>query len=136
MRLAGLIVDDGGERVAILVSSPSDLDDVIPALVAYEIEWNKGYELFSRDLALRRLVEHAAEHGPQPGDEERLREAVGLTPDELTRLSIVWQGGTWQFLSRVAERRKRLAVRMLGGAWNDYDRNSASGVGCPMYLKT
>src|SRR3981081_4636106 len=37
---------DGGERVAILVSSPSDLDDVIPALVAYEIEGNKGYELF------------------------------------------------------------------------------------------
>ena len=31
--------------------------------------------------------------------------------------SIVWQGGTWQYLNRVAERRKRLAVRMLGGAW-------------------
>src|SRR5215471_4692041 len=29
---------DGGEQVAILVSSPTDLDDVIPALVAYEIE--------------------------------------------------------------------------------------------------
>ena len=34
----------------------------------------------------------------------------------------MWQGGTWQFLNRVAERRKRLAVRMLGGAWNDYER--------------
>src|SRR5918911_4914126 len=54
---------DGGERVAILVSSPSDLDDVIPALVAYEIEWNKAYELFSRDTALRRLVERAARDG-------------------------------------------------------------------------
>src|ERR1700716_1139002 len=83
---------DGGERVAILVSSPSDLDDLIPALVAYEIEWNKAYELFSRESSLRRMVERAAEHGPQPGDEERLRDALGLSPAELSRLSIVWQG--------------------------------------------
>src|ERR1700704_660214 len=113
---------DGGERVAILVSSPSDLDDIIPSLVAYEIEWNKGYELFSRDLALRRLVERAAEQGPQPGDEERLSEALGLTGEEFTRLSIVWQGRPWQFLAQVAERRKKIAVRMLTGAWNDYER--------------
>jgi hypothetical protein len=113
---------DGGERTAILVSSPSDMDDVIPSLVAYEIEWNKGYELFSRDLALRRLVEHAAEQGPQPGDEERLREALSVTPEEFTRLSIVWQGRPWQFLAQVAERRKKIAVRMLTGAWNDYER--------------
>src|SRR4029077_78629 len=59
---------DGGERVAILISSPSDLDDVIPSLVAYEIEWNKLYELFSRDSSTRRLVEQAAREGPQQGD--------------------------------------------------------------------
>ena len=94
---------DGGERVAILVSSPSDLDDLIPALVAYEIEWNKGYELFSRDAALRRLVERADETGPQPGDDDRLREALGLSPEELARLSIVWQGNAWRYLAQVAE---------------------------------
>jgi hypothetical protein len=113
---------DGGDRLAVLVSSPSDLDDLIPALVAYEIEWNKLHELFSRDHSLRRLVEHAAEYGPEPGDADRLASALGLSAAELERLSIVWQGGTWQFLVRVAERRKRLAVRMLGGTWNDYER--------------
>src|SRR5207302_7513601 len=41
---------------------------------------------------------------------------------ELERLSIVWRGGPWQVLASVAERRKRLAVRMLGGTWNDYER--------------
>ena len=40
----------------ILVSSPSDLDDVIPALVAYEIEWNKLYELFPGSMWLLRAV--------------------------------------------------------------------------------
>jgi hypothetical protein len=121
---------NGGEQVAILVSSPSDLDDLIPALVAYEIEWNKTYELFSRDSTLRRLVEHAAEHGPQPGDDERLREALGLTIEELARLSIVWHGNPWQFLARVAERRKKIAVRMLGGTWNDYERASQQWWDC------
>src|SRR3984893_7946676 len=99
---------DGGERVAILISSPTDLDDLIPALVAYEIEWKKGYELFSRDASLRRLVEHAAEQGPQPGDENRLREGLGLSAEELARLSIVWMGEPWKFLAQVAERRKRI----------------------------
>jgi len=113
---------DGGDRLAVLVSSPSDLDDLIPALVAYEIEWNKLHELFSRDHSLRRLVERAAEGGPEPSDADRLASALGLSAAELERLSIVWQGGTWQFLVRVAERRKRLAVRMLGGTWNDYER--------------
>jgi len=113
---------DGGDRLAVLVSSPSDLDDMIPALVAYEIEWNKLHELFSRDHSLRRLVEQAAERGPEPEDANRLASALGLSAAELERLSIVWQGGTWHFLVRVAERRKRLAVRMLGGTWNHYER--------------
>jgi hypothetical protein len=112
---------DGGEQVAILVSSPSDLDDLIPALVAYEVEWNKLYELFSRDVTLRRLVERAADSGPEPGDPDRLREALGLDQDEWTRLSIVWRQ-PWRVLAKVAERRKRIAVRMLGGSWNDYER--------------
>ncbi|HET6317914.1 MAG TPA: hypothetical protein VFG86_15780 [Chloroflexota bacterium] len=113
---------DGGDRLAIMVSSPSDVDDVIPALVAYEIEWNKLHELFSRDGSLRRMVERAVERGAEREDADRLASALGLSAVELERLSIVWQGGTWQFLGRVAERRKRLAVRMLGGTWNDYER--------------
>jgi hypothetical protein len=113
---------DGGERVAILVNSPSDLDDIIPSLVAYEIEWNKIHEIFNRDKALRRMVEDAAQHGPQPDDTERMQTAFGLTKEELDRLSIVWQGEPWQLLAEVADRRKRIAVRMLGGAWNDYER--------------
>src|ERR1700687_2871184 len=121
---------DGGERVAILVNSPTDLDDLIPALVAYEIEWNKGYELFSRDAARRRLVEHAAESGPRPGDEDRLREALGLSPEELSRLAIVWHDHPWHFLAQVAERRKKIAVRMLGGSWNDYERASQQWWDC------
>src|SRR5215207_2552201 len=113
---------NGEDQLAVLVSSPSDVDDLIPALVAYELEWNKLHELFGRDSAVRRLVERAAEVGPGADDDRRLATSLGLSANELERLSIVWQGGTWRFLARVAERRKRLAVRMLGGSWNDYER--------------
>jgi hypothetical protein len=113
---------DGRDQLAVLVSSPSDLDDIIPALVAYELEWNKLHEFFSRDPSLARLVDRAVAEGSQSGDEQRIAEGLHLYPTELERLSIVWRGGTWNFLARVAERRKRLAVRMLGGTWNDYER--------------
>jgi hypothetical protein len=113
---------DGHDRLAVLVSSPSDLDDIIPALVAYEIEWNKLHELLNRDHAMRRVVQRAAEVGPEPGDAQRLAEELGLSEAEVDRLSVVWQGRTWQLLASVAEQRKKLAVRMLGGSWNDYER--------------
>lgn len=113
---------DGRERLAILISSPSDLDDVIPSLVAYEIEWNKIHEILNRDHALRRLVENAAAKGPSRDDADRIRDGFGLDPDEIDRLSIVWQGQPWQLLADIASRRKKIAVRVLGGAWNDYER--------------
>ena len=33
--------DDGDGTLAVLLASSSDLDDLIPTLVAYQIEWNK-----------------------------------------------------------------------------------------------
>ena len=113
---------DGHDRMAVLVSSPSDLDDIIPALVAYELEWNKLHELLNRDHALRRLVERAAEQGPQPGDAQRLASELQLSEAEIDRLSIVWEGRPWELLAYIANSRKKLAVRMLGGTWNDYER--------------
>jgi hypothetical protein len=113
---------DGRDRLAMLVSSPSDLFDIIPALVAYEHEWNKLHRLLDRDPALRRLVQQAAANGPRPGDVERLGGTLGLSVAEMDRLAIVWEGQTWQLLASVGEQRKKLAVRMLGGSWNDYER--------------
>ena len=113
---------DGHDRLAVLVSSPSDLDDIIPALVAYELEWNKLHELLNRDHTLRRLVERAAERGPDPGDAQRLASELQMSESEIERLSIVWEGRPWDLLARVADSRKKLAVRMLGGTWNDYER--------------
>lgn len=112
---------DGGDQLAMLVTSPSDLDDIVPALVAYELEWNKLHELLNRDAALLKLVQRAADAGPTHGDDARLAEALGLTRDEVSRLWLVWQGRGWSILAQAARGRKRLAMRLLGGTWNDYE---------------
>src|SRR4051812_1697867 len=36
--------DDGAGTLAVLIASSSDLDDLIPTLVAYQIEWNKLHD--------------------------------------------------------------------------------------------
>ncbi|MEI7773045.1 MAG: hypothetical protein WCI67_23855, partial [Chloroflexales bacterium] len=42
---------DGRETLAALVASPSDLDDIIPMLVAFQLEWNKIHDLLSGSQA-------------------------------------------------------------------------------------
>lgn len=38
---------DGQNRLVVLLSSKSDIDDVIPTLIAFQIEWNKIHNLIS-----------------------------------------------------------------------------------------
>src|SRR5262249_50421483 len=46
---------DGQETLAAYIASSSDLDDLIPTLVAYQIEWNKFQDLFHTARAARAL---------------------------------------------------------------------------------
>ncbi|HZT99366.1 MAG TPA: hypothetical protein VFA10_06880, partial [Ktedonobacteraceae bacterium] len=40
---------DGKETLAVYVASVSDTDDIVPILVAFQIEWNKMYYLLNAD---------------------------------------------------------------------------------------
>jgi hypothetical protein len=115
---------DGGDTLAMLIASPSDVDDILPSLIAYELEWNKIYDLLLRDKALAGVIERAAAGDVHPGDSTRLAEVLGLTQDEIDRLDLVFDGGVWKTLRMIGQQRKRLAVRMVGGAWNDLERAS------------
>jgi hypothetical protein len=88
---------DGAETLAVMVASPSDLDDLLPMLTAFQIEWNK----------IHRLLEVPA---------------ATPVPLDAARLQVIW-GPEWeQRLAVIGARKKRLAVRMLGGALLDYER--------------
>jgi hypothetical protein len=97
--------DAGDGTHAILIASPSDVDDLIPTLVAFQIEWNK--------LRVRqRAAGWPPEHDPSP---EECAEALGGSPDDWVRLREAWGERFLPRLVLIAEQRMNLRVRMLGG---------------------
>lgn len=111
---------DGDSTLAVLIASPSDLDDLIPMLVAFQLEWNKLHTRLS-DAGLIQLLEQAqgeltAEH------ETTLETALNLPSSGIARLQTIWGASLAERLLRIAQVKKRFAVRMLGGSLMDYER--------------
>jgi hypothetical protein len=104
---------DGGEGVhAVLLASASDVDDLIPTLVAFQIEWNKI-----------RLRQRAAGWPPdsEPTPEE-CSATLGGSADDWARLREAWGDRFDERLRLIAERSFALRVRMLGGTQVGYAR--------------
>ena len=104
--------DNGSGTLAVLLASTSDLDDVIPTLVAYQIEWNKLH-------ALARATERPPGAEPDPA---ACAEAFGGAADDWTRIRDAWDGSLKGFLDEVSSRRMNLRIRMLGGSQVGYAR--------------
>ena len=102
--------DSGTGTLAVLLASTSDLDDVIPTLVAYQLEWNK----------LQMLL-RAAElpDDPDPAD---MADRLGGAEADWARLREAWPDGLGAFVAEVRERRLDLRIRMLGGSQLGYAR--------------
>jgi hypothetical protein len=103
--------DSGDGMLAVLMASASDVDDLVPTMVAFQIEWNK---IRQRQRAAGWPVEDmtpelcAAELGGRPDDWARLREAWGDRFAERMGLN--------------AGDRLSIRVRMLGGSHIGYAR--------------
>jgi len=114
---------DGRETLAAYIASSSDIDDLIPLLTAFQIEWNKiHYRLHGTGLA-DQLAEKVEAGTPVEAD---LRQAVGthlgLSQDEVKRLDSACQGRLASTLLAMAQREKRFAVRLLASSYVDYRR--------------
>ena len=98
--------------MAVLLASTSDLDDVIPTLVAYQVEWNKLHAAVrSADTTRRR---RAGSGRVRRGVRRRGR---GLDPDPRGVGRPHARSST-----RSARRRLNLRIRMLGGSQAGYAR--------------
>jgi hypothetical protein len=104
--------DSGDGTHAVLIASASDVDDLIPTLVAFQIEWNK--------LRVRqRAAGWPPEHDPTP---DECAEVLGGTADDWSRLREAWRLRFKTRLTRMADQRMNLRVRMLGGTQVGYSR--------------
>jgi hypothetical protein len=104
--------DSGDEVLAVLLASESDVDDLIPTLVAFQIEWNK---------IRRRML--AAGWPPDEGvTREACAVALGGAADDWARLADAWGERFEEHLDAIADEGKSLRVRMLGGTQVGYQR--------------
>ena len=115
---------DGQETLAAYIASTSDLDDLIPTIVAYQLEWTKMHRIAREDERLRSLIAGARD-AATPLDAEAIAE-VGerllLGPADWRRLQSVWGAQLWPNLAKIAAAKKQFELMMLGGSYVGYTR--------------
>ena len=103
---------DGSDTLAAFIASASDIDDLVPIVTAYQIEWNK---LRTRLLAARIQdvtddVAVAAALGTDEVGVTRLRAALGPSSDQILRDMIAHDCDVF--------------VRLLDGSFREYQRSA------------
>ncbi len=128
---------DGVGSLAAFVTSKSDIDDLVPILTAYQIEWNKMHALLGGD-DLGRAMAAAPADAPLAPDAAALAGPLDLTPDQLSTL-LAALGAEWPAaLREIARRPSDLVVRLLNAGFIEYQRAAMrwwSGIE-PAYLRS
>jgi hypothetical protein len=98
--------------LAVLLASSSDVDDLVPTLVAYQIEWNK--------IRLR-LIGAAPELGDDP-DAQTCARLLSGSAEDWQRLHEVWGTRFPAQLNQIHGQHLSIKIRMLGGTNTGYAR--------------
>lgn len=108
---------DGAGKLGVFIASASDIDDLVPILTAYQIEWNKMHD------RLRRTAGSADALVEVTRDPVALSAALGVSVDDAQKLIDAFgpkrldRGGRALY-----ERRLDLRVRMLAASHSQYQR--------------
>jgi hypothetical protein len=100
---------DGKDMLAVLIASASDIDDLVPTLVAYQIEWNK----------MHRALQDAG-----PSDREAMV-AAGANEEDWRRLHEAWGDAFEANLAVIRAEECRVVLRLIGGSHLGYARNAS-----------
>jgi hypothetical protein len=109
---------NGQDTLACLIASRSDIDDIIPLLTAYQIEWNK----------LHRLLQDVPENisFPEVSDDEtsfsELAKALLISNDDLLRLITIWGEDTSTNIKLIASKKCKFQVQLLSSSLSAYRR--------------
>jgi hypothetical protein len=114
---------DGRNTLAAFIASVSDIDDLIPMLTAYQIEWNKLHERLSGSEILKRIEAHVqGEKVLAPEEVGEVAMALNITPDDFVKLQAAWGLALWPTLLQAGREHKDMALRLLAGSLTDYRR--------------
>jgi hypothetical protein len=109
---------DGKNTLAAFIASVSDTDDIVPTLVALQIEWNKFHWLLNADSTTMQLLESRVERSSPVYAEitKVVRERLKVSMEDWRRLEVIWGDSVWQNLLAIGKERKNFTLRMLGGS--------------------
>jgi len=109
---------DGKGTLACFIASRSDIDDVIPLMTAYQIEWNKLHYLLQRLPESLRVQKNRG----AAGNYTRLANPLSISPDDLERLYAIWDQDFEVNLARMTTKPLDLRVRLLSPSLSEYRR--------------
>jgi hypothetical protein len=108
---------DRSNKLAVFIASASDIDDLVPILTAYQIEWNKMHE------RLRRAASSAESLIDATRDPVALGTALGVSVDDAQKLIDAFGQARLERGGRALyARRLDLKVRMLAASHSQYQR--------------
>ncbi len=113
---------NGDDTLAVYIISRSDIDDLVPILTAYQIEWNKLHRLLQHSEVQRLLETEETFDTESIG---KLSECLNISDKDLQRLAVVWKDDFVGTLRRIASGRKQMGLRMISGSLADYRRATA-----------
>jgi len=108
---------DGSSLMACIIASRSDIDDVIPVLTAYQIEWNKLHE---RLQTIHEELLYESEKSPDGAIQ--LCNGLEITHEDLARLQTVTGEGFLKFMLEARQRKCDFEVRLMSGSLTEYYR--------------
>jgi hypothetical protein len=109
---------NGSGSLACFIASRSDIEDIVPALTAYQIEWNKIHALFQRWPERIDLCQVEAD----PTCQKLLSETLEIPIDDLERLKTIWGKRYISNLQAIRQRDFSISIRLLGGSLAQYMR--------------
>lgn len=111
---------DGQETLACFIASRSDIEDVIPALTAYQMEWNKLHLLIQRwpaEIDLGRVL-------TDPQSWMNLSDILNLPSEDLERLHTIWGNQFIPMLQNIRRSKRSMGVRLLSSSLSQYMRST------------
>ena len=111
---------DGRETLACVIASRSDIDDLIPIITAFQIEWNKLHYLLQPIKAF--LVDFQEDEESWP----YLADALEISMGDLMRLKTIWGEAFSSNFLQIAESTRNLGVQLLNGSLSEYRRATHS----------
>jgi hypothetical protein len=109
---------NGKDILGCYIASRTDIDDIIPLLTAYQIEWNKFH-------ALLQMVPDSISLSNLDSDREtfeQIAKVLKISVDDLEQLHLLLGADFVHVLQEIASRRSRIRVQLLSGSLSDYWR--------------